>query len=277
MKPIILSLVLSMICLFQADSADVRFKPAPSKSITPPVIKKKPQNSLNPATPAKPDLVVQSFTLISTTPQNMVVNGQNCPFELVYRNAGGPSPVNKMLVSFQHDVHYGRNYTLDVPAPNQSLTLSGELGVSIDRCMAISYSVTLDAHNQVDESNENNNTASKSIAVEHHPDIGFCKNPSVCEEKFINGGVNQDIYIGLEVYNYGCAISPACSMDLNFPEKWPQNVKIPPISPGKFFPYHTYMKWDTPGVKMGEIIIRDPVNDARSFNNRVKFKVNIVQ
>ncbi len=273
MRPIILSLILSMVFLFQADGADVRLKPAPSRQVTPSVIKNRPPGAVTPATPAKPDLMVQTFKLEPATVQN----GATCSYQLVIRNNGGPSTVSKMLVGFNETPQTGRSDYLDVPGPNQSLTFSGELGVSVDRCLAVSYTVTLDAHHQVDESNENNNTATYSIGVQNRPDVGFCKNPSICQEKFINGGVNDKIFIGLDVYNYGCAISPACSMDLNFPEQWPLTVQIPPISPGKFFPYYTYMTWTTPGVKMGEIIIRNPVNDARSFNDRVKFKVNIVQ
>jgi hypothetical protein len=266
-----------MLFCFQAQGADVRMKQAPSQSVTPRVIKQKPTEGLQPATPAKPDLVVLEFDLMPTTAQNMVPNSELSPYKLVIKNNGGPSNVSQMLVAFHDSPHSGRSDYMAVPGPGQSLTFSGELWVPVDQCMAVTYEVILDAHHQVDESNENNNTASASVAVEHRPDVGFCKNPSICQEKFINGGVNNQIYIGLEVYNYGCAISPACSMDLNFPEQWPLNVPIPPISPGKFFPYHTYMTWTNPGVKMGEIIIRNAINDARDFNDRVKFKVNVVQ
>lgn len=115
------------------------------------------------------------------------------------------------------------------------------------------------------------------IRVENHPDVGFCKDDSVCKEMFFNSGINNQVYIGGEVYNYGCGISPACLMDLIFPEQWPQTIQIPPISPGKFFPFYTYMTWTNPGVKMGDFVIRNAVNDVRAVNDRVKVKVNIGQ
>jgi len=273
MPRIVLSVIVMMLFCFQAQGADVRMKQAPSQSVTPRVIKQKPTEGLQPATPPKPDLLVQEFKLTPAA----VSNGDLCNYNLIIRNAGGPSPVGKMLVGFNVTPQEGRSDYLDVPGPGQSLSFSGVLAAPIDRCVGLSYTVNLDVHHQVDESNEDNNSAVYSIGIEGRPDVGFCKNPSICQEKFINGGVNNQIYIGLDVYNYGCAISPACSMDLNFPEQWPLNVPIPPISPGKFFPYHTYMTWTNPGVKMGEIIIRNAINDARDFNDRVKFKVNVVQ
>ncbi len=262
---------LSLFLSFQVYAAPKTIKQVTSQKTSPTAINVKPAGSVKPLI-KKPDLVVQEFTLTPGTVQN----GDSCIYKLVIKNTGGFSSVKTMLVGFNTTPQQGRNDYLKVPGPGQSLTFKGKLSAPVDRCLALTYTVTLDAHHVIDESNENNNTASKSIAVQGRPDVGFCLRPSICKELYINGGVNKQIFIGLDVYNYGCTTSPACTIDLNFPDQWPRTVQVPPIQPGKFFPYHEYMTWKTPGVRIGEIIIKYTHNDARTFNDRVKFKVNVV-
>ena len=279
MKRIIFSFFLLLLLSFQAMGADLSLKKIPSQSVTPSVVKEMPVK-FSPVVPtlpaiAKPDLVVQEFKLTPAT----VSNGGHCFYKLVVRNNGSSSPLKQMLVGFNITPQTGKNEWLAVPGANQSLTFTGQLGVPLDQCGAVSYTVKLDVHYNINvaESNENNNSASYSLVVENRPDVGLCKDDSVCNEMFFNGGVNNQVYIGGEVHNYGCGISPACTLDLNFPEQWPQTIQIPPIPPGKLFAFYTYKTWTNPGVKMGEFVIRNAVNDVRPVNNRVKVKVNIVQ
>jgi hypothetical protein len=272
LKKIIFAIVLTFVTSFQVYGANPVPKPIDSK-ITNHSNIAKPPGTMKPMI-KMPDLMIQKFVLSP----NMVKNGDECSYELVIKNNGGQSSLNQMLVGFNITPQLGRSDYLPVPGPGQSQTFTGVLGVPVNKCMALTYTVELDAHHKIKESNENNNKASYSIGIEGRPAIGFCTTATgaACQALFINGGVNDDIYIGSEVHNFGCAISPAGSIDLNFPEQWPQTIQIPPIQPGKFFAFYTYMQWDKPGVKNGQIILRYNQGNVKIYNDRVQHKVNIV-
>jgi hypothetical protein len=275
MKNIIFSIILSFVFSFQAYGANKVFKPVGSQKPNPSIMISKPSGSME-LMIKKPDLMVQKFVLSPSSVQN----GERCDYELVVKNIGGPSSLSKILVGFYQPNKHGRSDYLSVPGPGQSLTFQGRLSVPADKCMAVTYTVNLDVHKLINESNENNNTASYSIGIQGRPIIGFCKRlgkGTPCKDLFINGGVNSDMYIGFEVYNFGCSVSPAGTMDLNFPEQWPQTIQIPPIQPGKLFAFYTYMRWSTPGVKNGEIILRYNQGNVEIFDDRIKYKVNIVE
>lgn len=275
-KNYLVILVLSLLLTgpSQADIKKRQIQPSSSQSTQSSTITVKPTNTIMKPAMKQPDIMVDSFALTPGVTQNASwVN-----YQLVVKNTGGNSPVKTMLVSFTVLQNgNGRNDNFAVPGAGQSRTFSGQLHVPVDVCLGCTYKVILDVHNQVAESNENNNTATRTVGVQGRADVGFCLRESVCNELFINGGTNNDIYIGGEVYNYGCGVSPACTLDLNFPGQWPQTIQIPPIHHGQFFAFHVYMKWSSPGVRIGELILHPAQNDARTFNDRVKYKVNIVQ
>ena len=269
MKKIIFSIILSFVFAFQAYGAKPILKPAGSTMNLKPSGTKKLMIK-------KPDLIVEKFVLAPSSVQN----GEPVDYELIIKNIGGPSTHKRMLVSFHSSPNTGKSEYMAVPNPGQSLSFHGTtIAPPSDACMSWTYTVELDTHKQIIESNEDNNTASYSVSIQGRPVIGFCTlaTHAQCPELFINGGVgDDDIYIGFEVHNFGCSVSPAGTMDLVFPEQWPQTIPIPPIQPGKFFPFYTYMKWLTPGVKNGEIILRYNQSNVKIYNDRIKYKVNIV-
>jgi hypothetical protein len=274
LKKTIFSIILSFIFAFQAYGANKTLKPIMHQKPASTAVMAKPSGTMT-LTIKKPDLIVQKFVLSPGSVQN----GERVKYELIINNIGGPSKISTMRSSFQSSYGTGRSDYRSVPNPGQSLTFNGELSVGISNCTAITWTVKLDFQNKIIESNENNNTASYSASIQGRPMIGFCTNTHQeppCPDLFINGAVDKDIYIGFEVYNFGCAVSPAGAMELSFPGQWPQTVPIPPIQPGKFFPFVTYMQWSTPGVKNGEIILKYNQSNVKIYRDRIKHKVNVV-
>jgi len=272
MTRIALVLMVLMIAAFPVYADSPKIQPLKMQQASPD-LKFKKKNKKRPMIKL-PDLVVEEFVLFP---------GKNYSFldyRLKIKNIGAKAFYSGKVkaVFLLKSTSIGTDVEFYVPEPGQSKVIHGtkKLWIPLDTCQSATYTVTLDRQNQLAESNENNNTAEHTALIQGRPDVGFCHyGGRDCKIMFMNSGVGQDTYIGFEIYNYGCVASPGCKVDLIFPGQWPQSVNIPSIQPGKFYAFHTYLKWSSPGVRMGELVLKHTHDDARERNDRVKFKVNI--
>jgi len=262
-------IIVSLLSPFQAYA---EFKPALPQHTAPSAIGAKPTGSVKPAL-AKPDLVIEHFSLSPKTPKN----GDTCNYKLTVKNQGGSSSQTKMWVGLNITPQLGLPQKLDVPKAGQTLTFTGPIGIPVDVCGPTPFTAELDVHNVVKESDENNNTATTSVTVQNRPDLGFCKTTGSCPGLYTAGTAGKKIPICVDVYNYGCAANKAGTLTFNCPEQWPVTVPIPPVSPDKFWAHCEFRTWTTAGTRNCRVIINFHLNqdDAYKFNQDITYKVTV--
>lgn len=264
-------LLLSIFCSSTLIAAPGNTLPQLSKQKTH-IDKLKNNTGLIPAK-ALPELSIQHFSLIPDS----VKNGQGFMYQLSVKNSGGASSSNMMLVSLSHTPQYGSPQKLKVPGPGETLHYKGQTSNHPKTCGSITFTAKIDAHNQVNESNENNNTATAQVMVHPRTDLGVCDFTGYCPKLSTVGKVNKEILVQVDVTNYGCIANAPSRIWINCPEQWPTPTDIPPIEPGKFWPHGVSFKWKKPGTYTCKIFIdsEKTLDEAKENNNRINFKVTV--
>ncbi len=198
-------------------------------------------------------------------------------YQLSVKNSGGASTSDMMLVSFSQTPQTGLPQKVKVPSPGETLHYKGQIGNSPQTCGSIKYTATIDAHHQVNESNENNNTATANIMVHPRSDLGVCDFTGYCPKLATAGKVNKEILVQVDVTNYGCIENTPARIWVNCPEQWPTPTDIPPIEPGKFWAHGVNFTWKKPGTYTCKIIIDSEkvLDEAKENNNRNDFTVTV--
>lgn len=271
MSRIVNLLVVSLCCGFVLNAAPPNNLPEISKSKSL-VGKLKKNTGLNPAK-LLPELSVQHFSFVPST----VKNGQGFMYQLSVKNNGGTSSSDKMWVGFNQTPHSGLPQELKVPVAGETLHYKNWISNSPDTCGAIKFTATLDVHNVVHESNENNNTGTATVKVQPRSDLGVCDFTGYCPKLVTAGKVNKNIYLNVDVKNYGCIPNTPARIWINCPEQWPTPADIPAIQPGKFWSHTVSFKWKTPGVRTCKVIVDSEkiLDEAKEDNNRNDFTVNV--
>ncbi len=262
----------SLLCASTLQAAPGNLQPSSSKNKQL-IDKLKLNTGMNPAK-LLPELSIQHFSFV---PDN-VKNGKTFWYQLSVKNSGGTSTSDMMRISFNQTPQTGLGAQVKVPAAGETLHYKGEIGNSPATCGSIKYTATVDVHNVVQESNENNNTATATIMVHPRSDLGVCDYTGYCPKLTTAGKVNEDILVNVDVTNYGCIANTPARIWINCDEQWPTPKDIPPIEPGKFWSVGVNFKWKTPGARTCKIIIDSEkiLDEAKESNNRNDVIVNVV-
>ena len=275
MMKIILLTLISFIFSFNTYAASPQLKP---------VMKKNPASTIK-ATPkassqitiAKPDFFVSSFDVLP----NPIKSGGACRGTLIIGNKGANSLKKTIGIHISFPFYPGgvTSPFLVAPAAGQKTIYEVEIWIPTDYKGNANFVASVDypSPGGIAESDETNNSGSDSVMVQACPDLGFCKAKwnEVCHDQGTAGGVGKKIFVGVDIFNYGSVISSAGrTLSVNIPGQWPIVVSIPPIEPGKFWPYGIYKTWDTPGTLDAKIIINNNgKSDSKNNNNAVDYEI----
>lgn len=276
MMRIIILAIISFVISFNAYAASPQLKPV-MKNNPAGIIKATP-NARSQITIAKPDFFVSSFDVLP----NPIKSGGVGRFILIIGNKGANSLKKNIGVYIRFPFYPGAVSSpfLVAPAAGQKTIYEGEIRIPTDYKGSANFVATVDypSPGGFAESDETNNTGSDSFVVQGSPDIGFCKAKwnEVCPDQGTVGGVGKKILVAVDIFNFGSVISSAGrTLSVNIPgQDWPIVVQIPPIAPGKFWPYGIDKTWDTPGTINARIIINlNGESDSKDNNNAVDYEI----
>lgn len=276
MMRIIILATISFVISFNVYAASPQLKPVMKK--TPASIIKATPKASSQITIAKPDFFVSSFDVLP----NPIKSGGDCHFVLIIGNKGANSLKKTIGIHISFPFHLGgvTSPFLVAPAAGQKTIYEGEIRIPTDYKGNANFVATVDypSPGGIAESDETNNTGSDSVMVYGSPDLGFCKAKwnEACPDQGTVGGVGKQIFVGVDIFNYGSVISvTGRTLSVNIPgQQWPIVVPIPPIEPGKFWPYGIYKIWDTPGTIDAKIIINNNGElDSKDNNNAVNYEI----
>jgi len=184
-----------------------------------------------------PDLVVSILTHAPPSPTNI----ETITITAKVANQGdGPATTSTLEIDIEGDIH-----TFKIPplGPGDDHQIQFDIVLSVPGSYQVDATADLD--NDVNESDENNNTATDTINVIEAPDLVI----SILDHSPSDPFINDIVTITAEVKNIGDMTATTSTLELDVEgEAGPTTFTVPILAPEETFQKQIQVQKDTPGT-----------------------------